>query len=80
MSGTSGKRRPLILFELLCTTKINQLSVFVFGDDVEKALIDEVDGALIGNGSDLGTVNLTKCLPNWVLMVGLKIKLFLDGN
>ena len=51
----------------------------VVGDVSEEAIIDEVDGTCMGTGAYLAMVNLSRRLPNWLPMFGMKVKLFQDG-
>jgi hypothetical protein len=51
----------------------------VRGDVLEEAIVDEIDGALIGTGAYLAKVILSRWLPTWLPMFGLKIRLSLDG-
>jgi hypothetical protein len=50
------------------------------GDTVEKAVTDSAENSIIGLGSHLVTVKLSRRLPNWVPMFGMKVKLSYKGG
>jgi hypothetical protein len=52
----------------------------VQGDIIEEAFTDDYDKTTIGTGSYLVGLKLSKRLPNWVPMFGMKVKLSYKGG
>jgi hypothetical protein len=50
------------------------------GDIAEEAVTDDSDKTTIGKGSYLVWLKLSKRLPNWVPMFGMKVKLSYKGG
>jgi hypothetical protein len=50
------------------------------GDVIEEAVTDVVDNSIIGTGFYLVAVKLSRRLPNWIPMFGMKVKLSYKGG